>query len=407
LFLGLVFFVRLPVVVYSIFPFIQTPHFSPLLYLTRAFACLSSAEEVASCYVRNTIAVYTCEYTEDNNWQINLNGGNRKGGNMVEVMRVLLCFTVLFVVCGLAQNCMATPSKDKLVIRTFEDLYEPSAAIAIEGKGLLIFEDDGPEVVSLHGVVKDDSGFKLKKLYSGTVDVSDIEGATKGAGGTVFAITSHSFDKDDQQNDQREQLIQLKVKDKIDVGFLGNVNMREAIAGELVKLDPAMTDRLHEINIEGLCFAKAADVLMIGLRAPLYKGKAIVLSLKNPYELSSDSFTAQFLAEPLLLDLGGVGIRAMAYSESSDQYFFVSEVETKKKKMRPRLWAWDGGKKYAAERMEFPGLKNLKNIEGLTFFRTEEKDMVLFVCDDGKKKKKKGAHYAIVDLGEIQKKQKK
>ncbi len=350
--------------------------------------------------------MYSFAYTEDNNGQLNLNGETRKRGNMVEVMRVLLCCTVLVVVCGLAQNSMATPSKDKIVIREFEDLYEPSAAIAIEGEGILIFEDDGSEVVSLHGVVKDDFGFKLKRQYSSAVDVSDIEGATKGAGGTVFAITSHGFDKDGRQKDKREQLIQLKVKDKVDVGFHGNVNMREAIAAELVKLDSAMTDRLHEINIEGLCFAKAADVLLIGLRSPLYKGKAVVLSLKNPYELSSDGFTAQFLAEPLLFDLGGAGVRAMAYSESSQQYFFVSEVETKKKKMRPRLWTWNGGKEQATERMEFSGLKKLKNIEGLTFFRTEGKDMVLFVCDDGEKKKKKnkGAHYAIIDLGEIQKK---
>lgn len=330
--------------------------------------------------------------------------GNPQKGKMMEVMKVLLCCTVLFVVCGLAQNSIATPSKDKFIIRTFEDLYEPSAAIAIEDKGILIFEDDGPEVVSLHGVVKDDSGFKLKKLYSGTVDVSDIEGAAKGIGDTVFAISSHSFNKNDQQNDKREQLIQLKVNGKLDVGYLGNVRMREAISRELVKLDPAITDRLNEINIEGLCFSKGADVMMIGLRSPLYKSKAVVLLLKNPYDVTSASFTARFSSEPLLLDLGGAGVRAMTYSESSGQYFFVSEVKTKKKKMRPRLWTWDGGKANAAVRMDFPGLKKLKNIEGLTFFRISGKDMVLFVCDDGKKKKKQGAHYAIVELREIQEK---
>ena len=324
----------------------------------------------------------------------------------MEIVRVLLCCTVLFLVCGLTQNSMATPQKEKLVIRAFEDLYEPSAGVAVEGKGLLIFEDDGPDVVSLHSVVKDDSGFKLKKQYSSRVEVSDIEGAAQGVDGTVFAITSHSFDKDGQKNNKREQLIQLKVNDKIAVTFLGNTNMREAIAGELVKLDTAMADRLHEINIEGLCFSKAKDVLMIGLRAPRHKGKAIVLLLKNPDDVTSSNFTAQFLAEPLLLDLGDAGIRAMAYSETSGQYFFVSEVETKKKKMRPRLWGWDGGKADSIVRLDFPGLKKLKNIEGLTFFRTEEKDVILFVCDDGEKKKKQGAHYAIVDLSKIQKRQK-
>ena len=53
-----------------------------------------------------------------------------------------------------------------------------------------------------------------------------------------------------------------------------------------------------------------------------------------------------------------------------------------------------------------PGLKKLKNIEGLTFFRTQGEDKILFVCDDGNKKKKQGAHYAIVTMREIKEKEK-
>lgn len=330
-------------------------------------------------------------------------------GDMTEMMRVLLYCAVWFVVCGLAQSTMATPLEGGLVIRTFENLYEPSAVIAVKGQGIVIFEDDGTKMISLHSVVKDDLGLTLKKQHSTAIDldVTDIEGAASGADGTIFAIASHSLNKKDQRRDKREQLVQLKMNDGMDVGLLGNVGMREAIVGELLKIDSALADREHEINIEGLCFSKAGDTLMIGLRAPLYKGKAIVLLLENPYEIISDSFTAKFSAKPLLLDLGGTGVRALAYSDSSGKYFFISEVETKKKKMRPRLWAWDGGKAQAVVRMNVPGLKKLKNIEGLTFFRTQEKDMVLFVCDDGNKKKKQVAHYAIVDMREIKEKKKK
>ncbi len=276
-------------------------------------------------------------------------------------------------------------------------------------KGIVIFEDDGTKMISLHSVVKDDLGFTLKKQHSTAMDldVTDIEGAACGADGTVFAIASHSLNKKDQRKDNREQLVQLKVNDGMDVGLLGNVGMREAIVGELFKIDPALAERADDINIEGLCFSKAGDTLMIGLRAPLYKGKAIVLLLENPYKVTSDSFTAKFSAKPLLLDLGGTGVRALAYSDSSGKYFFISEVETKKKKMRPRLWAWDGGKAQAVVRMKVPGLKKLKNIEGLTFFRTQGEDKVLFVCDDGNKKKKQGAHYAIANLSELQKREKK
>ena len=330
-------------------------------------------------------------------------------GDMTEIMRVLLYCTVWMMVCGLAQSTMATPLEGGLVIRTFEDLYEPSAVIPIKGQGIVIFEDDGVKMISLHSVVKDDLGLTLKKQHSTAMDldITDIEGAASGADNTVFAIASHSLNKKDQRRDKREQLVQLKMNDGMDVSLLGNVGMREAIVGELLKIDPALAERADDINIEGLCFSKVGDTLMIGLRAPLYKGKAIVLLLENPYEVISDSFTAKFSAKPLLLDLGGAGVRALAYSDSSGKYFFISEVETKKKKMRPRLWAWDGGKVQAVVRMKVPGLKKLKNIEGLTFFRTQGEDKVLFVCDDGNKKKKQGAHYAIANLSEIQKREKK
>jgi hypothetical protein len=327
---------------------------------------------------------------------------------MTEVLRFFLCCTVWFVVCGFAQDSIAISLKDELVIRSFEDLYEPSAVVALQGQGIVIFEDDGSEMISLHSVVKDDLGLTLEKQHSTAMDldVTDIEGAASGAGGTVFAIASHSLNKKGQRSDKREQLVQLKVNDELDVGLHGNVGMRDAIVGELLKIDPALADREDDINIEGLCFSKAGGTLMIGFRGPLYKGKAIVLLLENPYEITSDSFTAKFSAKPLLLDLGGTGVRALAYSDSSGEYFFVSEVETKKKKMRPRLWAWGGGKEHIAVRMDVPGLKKLKNIEGLTFFKTQGEDKVLFVCDDGNKKKKQDAHYAIVDMREIKEKEK-
>jgi len=278
--------------------------------------------------------------------------------DMPEVMRIILCCTVWLGVCGLAQDSMANSLKDELVIRSFEDLYEPSAVVTLQGQDIVIFEDDGSEMISLHSVVKDDLGLRLKKKYSAALDldVTDIEGAATGAGGSVFAIASHSLNKDDLRSDKREQLIQLKMHNEMDTDLLGNAGLREAIVGELLKIDPALGELVHEVNIEGLCFSKAGEALMIGLRAPLYKGKAIVLLLENPYEITSDNFTAKFSAKPLLLNLGGAGVRAMAYSDSSGGYFFISEVETKKKKMRPALWAWDGWKEHIALRMDVPGV---------------------------------------------------
>ena len=324
--------------------------------------------------------------------------------SIVEVFKMLLCSSVCFVVYGFAQNSIANSKENELLIRRFESLYEPSAAVAVEGRGIFLFEDDGPEMMSLHGVVEDDSGLLLKTQYTGSVhfDVTDIEGAVKGEKGTVFVVTSHSLNKNGERSDKREQLIQLNVNKKKGIDLLGRVGLREAIIAELLKIEPSMSDRKNEINIEGLSFSRAGNVLMIGLRNPLYKGNAIILQLENPYEIVTEKFIPNFSPKPLLLNIGGAGVRAMTFHEGLGQYFLVSEVETKKGKMRPRLWSWDGKKEHAPVRINFPGLKKLKNIEALTFFRYEKKDMALFVCDDGKKEKKQGAHYAIVEVGQLQ-----
>lgn len=328
--------------------------------------------------------------------------------NMIDIVKVFLCCTAWCVMCGCAQASVAASVKDEFLIRTFDTLYEPSAVVALQGQGVLIFEDDGIEVGALHSIVKDDTGFILKKQKSGVVDIdiTDIEGASGGADGTFFMITSHSLNKKNQRSDKREQFVQLRLEDGQSARLLGNRGIREAIIAELLKIDTGFADRENEINIEGICLSKTGAML-IGLRTPLYKGRAIVLSLLNPYEIVSDHFSAKFLDKPLLLDLGGAGVRAMAYSDSADEYFFVSEVETKKKKMRPRLWSWDGKKGHAVVRMDFPGLKQMRNIEGVTFFNADGKNMTLFVCDDGNKKKKQGAHYAIVNLSGIEKREKK
>jgi hypothetical protein len=64
------------------------------------------------------------------------------------------------------------------------------------------------------------------------------------------------------------------------------------------------------LNIEGLC-ATADGQLLIGFRNPVPGGKALLVPLHNPAGVISGQ-RAQ-LGPPTLLDLGGLGIRDMAY----------------------------------------------------------------------------------------------
>lgn len=315
---------------------------------------------------------------------------------------LMLGCAVCLLACGLAKDSVAKTEEASLLIRSFDDLYEPSAVVSVGAGNFLIFEDDGEKMVSFHQVLRDGSGLRLEKHYAGSVgvDVNDIEGAAKGAKGSVFVMTSHSENKDEERNHKREHLLQLTISEKGELKPLGSVSLWDHLTDELIKIDPSFKSRMAELNVEGISFTEAGE-LLVGLRNPTYKGRAIIFLLENPYLIFSEHIPAKFSAKSLFLDLGGAGVRAMAYHERSGTYFLVSEVRTKKGKMRSRLWAWDGVEGHAPVRMNFPGLKKLKNIEGLTFFVYQEKEMVLFVCDDGSKKKKRGAHYALVEVREL------
>jgi hypothetical protein len=79
--------------------------------------------------------------------------------------------------------------------------------------------------------------------------------------------------------------------------------------------DPNLAPLAGGTNIEGLAWAPTAarpNQLLIGFRGPIPGGKAIVVSLLNADAVLTGA-TAQF-GEAAQLDLGGLGIRGMAWS---------------------------------------------------------------------------------------------
>ena len=78
-------------------------------------------------------------------------------------------------------------------------------------------------------------------------------------------------------------------------------------------------------NIEGLAWAPTAsrpNQLLIGFRSPAQGTSAIVVSLLNATDVLTGA-TAQF-GEAALLDLGGLGIRAMAWSPPHNAVLLIA-----------------------------------------------------------------------------------
>ena len=95
-------------------------------------------------------------------------------------------------------------------------------------------------------------------------------------------------------------------------------------------------------NIEGLAWLPTAsrpDQLLIGFRSPLQSGKAIVVSLLNADAVVA-GVNARF-GEAILLDLGGLSIRGMAWSAAHDAVLMIGGPLTDA--AGPfRLFKWSG-----------------------------------------------------------------
>lgn len=154
---------------------------------------------------------------------------------------------------------------------------------------------------------------------------ADIEGAAR-IGNRVFWIGSHGRNKDGKDRPGRRCLFATDISDE-------NSNLRVTPVGktcrtllEQIAADPryapfhldshaALAPKEEGgINIEGLA-ATPEGGLLIGFRNPVPGSKALVVPLLNPNQAILEA-PAEF-GPPILLDLGGSGIRDMAYCDGS------------------------------------------------------------------------------------------
>ena len=88
---------------------------------------------------------------------------------------------------------------------------------------------------------------------------------------------------------------------------------------------PNLAPKEQGLNFEGLArapLAGAPERLLIGLRNPRPAGRALAVSLMNPAELAAGG-AARF-GEATELDLGGLGLRGMAWSDVARAVFLLA-----------------------------------------------------------------------------------
>jgi hypothetical protein len=171
-----------------------------------------------------------------------------------------------------------------------------------------------------------------------TTDEADLEDAAR-VGNRVYALGSHGRSKKGKLERARYRFFAMDVGGTLPgvtltvPGYTTTLLDQMLVAGNWATPDTtviaALTtasglDKATDLtlaplaggtNIEGLAWAPTAarpNQLLIGFRSPIPGGKAIVVSLLNADAVLTGA-TAQF-GEAAQLDLGGLGIRGMAWS---------------------------------------------------------------------------------------------
>ena len=276
----------------------------------------------------------------------------------------------------------------------FSKVYEPSGAVTLQDGKVLLVEDESRKTLQVISVSKDG---KVEELGEPKMSqkikmrlehkVRDVEGVAMNEHNQLYLITSHTTNKKDKHKKAREQIVRLDYEH----GRVSNFKHYHGLLAFLQKLHPTLNSSSHkrkkQINIEALTYDREKKSLLIGLRSPLIKGKAVVIELKNPNALF-DKHEKPKLAKPILLDLYGDGIRAMSWDKKREGYWIVSG-SVGKRKGDFSLWFWDKKRNLLTVSHEDIDIGYAEGVTSL-------KDGSLFIVQDDGSISTHGADYHMI-----------
>jgi hypothetical protein len=234
---------------------------------------------------------------------------------------------------------------------TFRGMCDASGAVALSSN-LFVVADDEENQLRLYRT--DPAGLPERLVdLSSVVQVSaqfpeaDLEGAAW-LGERIFWIGSHGRNSEGKQRPNRHCFFATEPRYEGTNVALQPVGVcYRKLLKDLshdARLKPfGLTDAAKRppkskgaLNIEGLC-AGPADSLFIGFRNPIPRGRALIVPLLNPNHVVSGK-SAKF-GPPILLDLGGLGVRDLA-SWQGQILILAGPYDTEK---NFRLFLWRGG----------------------------------------------------------------
>lgn len=259
--------------------------------------------------------------------------------------------------------------------------FEASGVAHVPGTGSVLFVDDGRarEVFLLD---LDSAGAPATAAHRVPVaaDVTDLEGLT--FDGTYFHMVGsqskgHGFEGDGLVRFRFDPATR-RVSDVATVR--GLKAWLAANVPELRGTERQVGD--HVLNIEAIAWDPHRRRLLLGLRAPVVDGHALVVPVRLAE--SAGAYTAANLRadSTLRLDLGGAGLRALEYDDEAQAFVVITGASLDNESLDFRVLEWDGRSAVPSrERAVFP--RQLKP-EGVTRARFGGRSASVFVFDVGR-----------------------
>ena len=295
----------------------------------------------------------------------------------------------LFVVIAAAGLSQAQAKDRNLNILVFKGMADASGAVDL-GNGLFAVADDELNPFQIYrydtpGMPVQTQDFSQLLNLEIKSPEADWEAATR-MGDRTYWISSHGQNYRSMDRPNRHQFFAADIRWKdgkvalIPVGKAYHHLVEDLIAApqlkvfEMAKASRKAPKTAGALNIEGLT-ATGDNKLLLGFRNPVPKGKALLVPINNPDAIFAGK-TAE-LGDPILLDLGGLGIRDITFMGA---YYYIA------------AGSYDGESDFKIYRWLGPGYKPMPvawkrpadfTPEGLVYYVEHDVPKLFVISDDG------------------------
>lgn len=231
----------------------------------------------------------------------------------------------MFWVCGVMSLTITAGAANLSEPVYFQGMCDASAAVALDNESFAVANDEDNPIrvftAQKGGAAVQSFDFSRQLRVDPKKPEMDIEGACW-LKDKILWITSHGRNKDGEYRPSRQFLFATTCR-KIRQGWEVKVAGKpyRTLLADLTRDPRFKAFRLDEasrlppkapgaLNIEGLCATPEGE-LLIGFRNPIPNSNALLVPLENPEQVVLGNRPK--FGEPILLSLGGLGIRDMAF----------------------------------------------------------------------------------------------